>query len=75
MSSELLNELVHEYSSLKIRFRVVRNTITSIEFVPEVAEAIITVYFDEAMKLPDCLEDWKEIANGFSKRLNFHNTL
>ena len=63
----------NEYSSLKIGFRVVRNTI--IKFVPEVAEAIISLYFDEAMKRLDCLVEWKEIANGYSKRLNFYNTL
>ena len=63
----------NEYSSLQYAFRVARNTIS--KFVPEVAEAIVTVYLDEVMKLPDRQQEWREIATGFSKKWNFHNTL
>ena len=63
----------NEYSSLQYAFRVARNTIS--KFVPEVAEAIVTVYLDEVMKLPDSQQEWREIATGFSKKWNFHNTL
>ena len=52
----------NEYSSLQYAFRVARNTIS--KFVPEVAEAIVTVYLDEVMKLPDSPQEWREIATG-----------
>ena len=64
---------VNEYLSLLFEFRVAMNTYS--RFVPEVAKAINTVYLDEIMKLPESMEEWKDIANGFSKRWNFHNTL
>ena len=45
----------NEYSSLRYAFRVAPNKIS--KFVPEVAEAIVTVYLDEVMKLPDSQQE------------------
>ena len=63
----------NEYSPLQYAFRVARNTIS--KFVPEVAEAIVTVYLDEVMKLSVGQQEWREISTVFSKKWNFHNTL
>ena len=63
----------NEYSPLQYAFRGACNTIN--KFVPEVADAIVTVYLDEVMKLPDSQQEWREIATVFSKKWNFHNTL
>ena len=63
----------NEYSSLQYAFRVAFHTIS--EFVPEVAEAIVTMYLDEVMKLPNSQQECREIATGFSKKWKFHITL
>ena len=63
----------NEHSSLQYAFRLARNTIST--FVPEVAEAIITVFSVEVLKLHDIQQEWREIATVFSRKWNFHNTL
>ena len=56
-----------EYSFHQYAFRVARNTIN--KFVPEVAEAIVTVYLDEVVKLPDSQQEWREKATCFLRHL------
>ena len=43
--------------------------------IPEVCDAIVEVYGDEALHFPEMPEEWIEIAKGFAKRWNFENTL
>ena len=43
--------------------------------IPEVCDAIVEVYGDEALHFPETPEEWIEIAKGFAKRWNFENTL
>ena len=56
----------NEYSSLQYVFRVAHNTINKL--VPEVAEAIATMYLDGVIKPPDSHQEWREIATDFSKK-------
>ena len=61
------------YRSLAYQFRVPHNTISKL--VREVCDAFIHVYKQEVIKTPRTPEDWKEIAEGFSAKWNFHHTL
>ncbi|XP_071510863.1 uncharacterized protein [Diadema antillarum] len=61
------------YKSLSYGFRVAPNTISTI--VPEVCQAIYEELHEECIKLPTTEEEWKEVAQGFSDRWNFHHTL
>lgn len=59
------------YKSLAYGFRVAPNTIVKV--VPEVCQAIYDHYRDTAVKCPTTEEEWKEVANGFSDKWNFHH--
>lgn len=61
------------YHSLMYNFRVAHNTISKI--VRETSEAIIQEFSEELLPCPKSPEAWTEVANQFSKRWNFHNTL
>ena len=61
------------YKSLQYGFRVAHNTISLI--IPETCQAIIQEYQDEVLCGPRSPEEWKHVANTFSKTWNFHNTL
>ena len=63
----------NSYKSLQYGFRVAHNTIS--KFVPEVCEAICTEFGPDVMALPTTPEAWLEVANEFSTRWNFHNTI
>jgi len=59
------------YHSLAFSFRVAHNTISM--FVPEVCEAILEEYRDEAFTTPSTPDAWKEVAQQFGRRWNFHH--
>ena len=59
------------YITLSYTFRVSKSAIC--RFVPEVCQAIIDVYKDEVMKCPRSPEEWKKVAEDFSKRWQYHN--
>ena len=61
------------YKSLQYSFRVASNTISS--FVPVVCNSIIDVYKDEVLKCPKTPDEWKQVADGFASRWNYHNCL
>jgi hypothetical protein len=63
----------NSYMSLQYGFRIANNTISKI--IPEVCEAIISEYENELMSCPTEPTKWKEVAEGFSSRWNFHNTI
>ncbi|XP_071080849.1 uncharacterized protein [Haliotis cracherodii] len=44
-------------------------------FIPEVCKAIIEVYKDEVLSCSQTEEEWKEVAEMFSSRWNYHNCL
>lgn len=62
-----------KYISLEYNWLVAHNTVGKI--VNEVSEAIIAEYADEVIDTPILPEKWKEVADRFSKRWNFHHTL
>ena len=47
------------------------NTIS--KFVPEVCDAIVEEYRDEAFTTPSTPDAWREVAEQFGKRWNFHH--
>lgn len=59
------------YSSLQYAFRVSNNAISGI--VSETCKVLYEVFADEYMPLPTTHDEWREIAEGFSKRWNWHN--
>jgi len=61
------------YKSLQYGFRVAHNTISKI--ISETCDAIVLELSDEVMHCPNSPEEWKEVADKFSKRWNFHNTI
>jgi len=61
------------YHSLMYAFRVPHNTISL--FIPEVCEAIIEEYAQEVIACPSTPQQWKDIADNFSTRWNFHHCL
>ena len=61
------------YKTLQYGFRVAHNTISKI--IPETCEAISLVLSHEVLKCPSTPEEWKEVANNFSRRWNFHNVI
>ena len=61
------------YKSLMYGFRVPHNTISL--FIPEVCEAIIDEYSDEMISCPTTQEEWREVAQQFGTRWNFHHAL
>ena len=61
----------HTYHSLAFAFRVAHNTISL--FVPQVCEAICAELQDEVFKTPSTPDEWRAVADGFSRRWNWHN--
>jgi hypothetical protein len=61
----------NSYRSLAYSFRVPHNTISL--FIPEVCKAISAVFKDELFTVPSTPDAWREIADKFSKRWNFHH--
>ena len=61
------------YKSLSTAFRVGTNTISL--FVPEVCEAIIQEFMRDWIVCPTHADGWKDVADGFKKKWNFHHTL
>ncbi|XP_046335592.1 uncharacterized protein LOC124117652 [Haliotis rufescens] len=63
----------NSYRSLQYSFRVEASTIC--KFLPEVCKAIIEVFRDKVLSCPKTEEEWKEVAEMFSSRWNYHNCL
>ena len=61
------------YHSLSYAFRVPHNTISL--FVLDVLEAIVSEYSDEVVVTPTTPEGWRELAEKFGTRWNFHHAL
>lgn len=61
------------YMSLQYSFRVAHNTISAI--VPETCRAIVTVFGEEELRLPQTEEQWQDVARGFWNRWNFPNVI
>ncbi|XP_034033540.1 uncharacterized protein LOC117516795 [Thalassophryne amazonica] len=59
------------YKSLASGFRVAPNTIVTV--VPEVCQVIYDHYHKMAFKCPTTEEEWKEVAQGFSDKWDFHH--
>ena len=57
--------------SLQYSFRVAHNTIS--RFVPEVCRAIYEEYKEEVFTLPSSPDRWREVAQAFGNRWNFHH--
>lgn len=58
------------YTSLQYSFRVSKTAIC--RFVPKVCQAIIDIYKPEVLKCPRTPEEWNQVAEGYSKRWNYH---
>ena len=56
------------YKTLGYAFRVAFNTISLI--VPETCRAIISVYGDSELKLPQSAEEWEQVAQRYEERWN-----
>ena len=61
------------YKDMSYAWRLPHNTISIV--VREVCQAIIDVYNDELMKLPENAEDWREITDGWMNRWNFPHVI
>lgn len=61
------------YHSLSYSFRVPHNTISM--FVKDVCEAIVAEYGDEVVTLPTTADAWRDVAQTFSTRWNFHHAI
>lgn len=61
------------YKSLAGTFRVAPNTVSVV--IRETCDAIIEEYMHELIKCPTTAEGWKELAEGFSKKWNFHHCI
>ncbi len=59
------------FRSLQYGFRVSHNTISL--FVPEVCQAIHDEYRGELITLPSTPDQWREVAQKFGHRWNFHH--
>lgn len=62
----------NSYKSLQYSFRVAHNTISM--FIPEVCQAIIDEYEDEVFAFPTNPDEWREVAQKYGERWNFHHT-
>ena len=60
----------NSYKSLQYSFRVAHNTISL--FIPEVCQALIDE--DEVFAFPTNADEWKEVAQKYGERWNFHHT-
>ena len=63
----------NSYHSLAFSFKVAPNTISNL--VPEVCRAIVVEYVAEVLHTPSTPEEWREVANGFSSRWNYHHCI
>lgn len=61
----------NSYHSLAFSFRVAHNTIS--KFIPQVCDAILEEFRDEAFTTPSTPDAWKEVAQQFGRRWNFHH--
>ena len=61
------------YRHLKYDFRVGANTICS--FIPEVCDAIFTELAGEHLRCPSTPEEWRRVADEFTRLWQFHNCL
>ena len=61
------------YKSLQYGFRVAYNTISKI--IPDTIPAILNEYMEESMPCPKTPDQWREVAESFGKRWNFHNCI
>lgn len=61
----------NSYRSLAYSFRVPHNTISG--FVPEVAQAIVDEYLGETMQTPSTPDGWRQVADRFRVRWNYHH--
>lgn len=62
----------NSYKSLQYSFRVAHNTISL--FIPEVCQAIVDEYEHEVFAFPTTPDDWREVAQKYGERWNFHHT-
>ena len=62
----------NSYKSLQYSFRVAHNTISL--FIPEVCQALIDEYEDEVFAFSTNADEWKEVAQKYGERWNFHHT-
>lgn len=63
----------NSYKSLEYDFRVANSTISL--FIPQVCQAIYDEYKEEVFTMPEDTDGWREVANKFSTRWNFHHCL
>lgn len=63
----------NSYHSLAYSFRVPHNTISM--FLGEVCEAIVAEYGDEVVSLPTSEDGWRDLAEKFGSRWNFHHAI
>ena len=63
----------NSYKSLEYDFRVANSTISL--FVPQVCTAIYEENKREVFTMPRDVDGWREVANQFSPRWNFHHCL
>ena len=61
------------YHSLCFSFQVTHNIISLI--VRDFCEVIIEEYADKVVKLPATPDEWREVAEKFGSRWNFHHAL
>jgi hypothetical protein len=61
------------YPSLQYAFRVAHNTISLL--IPETCQAIVDEFESKVMPMPRTPDDWHCIAEQFSTRWNYHNTV
>ena len=61
------------YHAMRFPWRVPHNSISII--VKEVSEAIISEFADEVVSTPGTEEGWKDLAEQFGRRWNFHHAL
>ena len=61
------------YTDLHFGFRVAVSGISN--FIPKVCKAIIETYGPEVLKCPTTPEEWKEVAQGFASKWNYHNCI
>ena len=60
-------------TELHFNFRVSLSAIS--KFIPQVCQAIIKEYQEETIKLPETPEEWKTVAESFSRKWNYHNCI
>jgi len=57
------------YEELSYQFLCGSNTICN--FIPEVLSALLRVYGDQYLRMPNCSDDWMTIADGFNDKFDF----